>query len=141
MELTTAMLADSARVAEGKLYVHGGQWTNLWTQAFPASHPALAVVIVLRVDYHEAIDSHELNVALMMDGVFLGVGAGVQLQIGRAPSTAPGAPTFVPMALPFYNVPLQGPGRYEWVVSVDGNDLGSIPMEVTLQPEAGAAPN
>ena len=140
MELTTAMLADSARVAEGKLYIHGGQWTNLWTQAFPAAHPTLAVVVVLRVDYHEVIDTHELNVALMMDGVVLGVGAAGQLQIGRAPGTAPGAPTFVPMALPFFNVPLQGPGRYEWVISVDGTDLGSIPMEVTLQPE-GSQPN
>jgi hypothetical protein len=34
------------------------------------------------------------------------------------------------MAIPFSNVTFAGPGRYEWVVAVDGKEVGRLPIEV-----------
>ena len=63
MELTTAMLADGAQQAPGgKLYILGGQWDRLTVPSFPAQHPTMAVVLVLRIRIHsEALDQHHLE--------------------------------------------------------------------------------
>lgn len=69
MKLTTAMLADDAFVASnGKLYIHGGVWTCVLSQTFPATHPKMAVVLVLEVDYGEALQNHTVEVVLLKDG-------------------------------------------------------------------------
>lgn len=136
MNLKTAMLADAARVAESKLYVFGGQWDRIYTLAFPAAHAGLTVVLVLEVDYSEALRDHHLQVALMQDGHPVGPEARGVINVGHAPGTSPGAPAFVPMTLPFEGIVFERPGRYEWVVSVDDEPMGHIPLEVTLSPAA-----
>lgn len=136
MDLTTAMLADSAAAMGGKLFILGGQWDRIASPAFPTTHPSMAVVLVLRVEYTEALDTHELEVALMLDGEHQGVGAKGQLATGHSPTSTRGAPTYVPMVLPFYQIVFKCPGRYEWVVRVDGKPLGlPIPMEVITAPQ------
>jgi hypothetical protein len=130
MELTTAMMADGAHVANGKLYVLGGQWDRLGAVSFPTQHPAMALVLVIKVEYNEAMAPHTFEALLTIDGRAQGINATGQLTTGHAPGLALGAPTFVPMALPFNNVTFDGPGRYEWMISVDGNELGRVPIDV-----------
>ena len=130
MELTTAMLADGAHQVGGKLYVLGGQWDRLAVSNFPAQHPTLAVVLVLKVEYSEALDRHNLNVQLTLDGQPLDAKAAGDLITGHAPGQARGAPSFVPMALTFNNLVFETPGRYEWVVAVDKAELARVPIEV-----------
>jgi hypothetical protein len=130
MDLSTAMLADGAHVAEGKLYILGGQWDRLTVAAFPTQHPSMAVVLVLQVEYTEAPKSYTLTVELTLDGKPETAKAVAQLAIGHAPVQARGAPQYVPIAIPFSNVTFGGPGRYEWVVAVDGTELGRLPIEV-----------
>ena len=51
MRLTVAMLADSAQVAGGKLYVLGGAFDTVNARAFPALVRSLAVVLVAEVQH------------------------------------------------------------------------------------------
>jgi hypothetical protein len=130
MELTTAMLADGAHVAGGKLYILGGQWDRLMVAAFPAPHPSMTVVTVIKVEYTEAPRTFEINVELTLDGQPKGAKASGQLATGHAPGLIHGAPSFVSLAIPFNNVTFAGPGRYEWVITADEAELGRIPLEV-----------
>ncbi len=131
MELTTRLLADGAqRTPDGKVHILGGQWDRLVAGSFPVVHPSLAVVLVLRVEYTEALGRHELHVDLMKDGALQGFGAVGNLDLGHPPGLAPGASQSAPIALTFPLVTFATPGRYEWVISVDGEPLGSLPLEV-----------
>ena len=134
MHLKTAMLADAARVAENKLYVFGGQWDRIYAHTFPATHSALTVVLVIEVSYSEALTDHQLRVALMRDGDAIGPEARGLINVGHAPGTSPGAPAFVPITLPFENLRFDHPGRYEWVVTLNDEPVGSVPLEVALAP-------
>lgn len=130
MQLTTAMLADGAQVAQGKLYILGGQWDRIMVGQFPAQHPSMAVALVIRVEYNEAPKAFNLNVELMLDGKPLGAKTTGHLSIGHAAGLAHGAPQFAPVTATFNNVQFDGPGRYEFVVSADTDVLGQIPLEV-----------
>jgi hypothetical protein len=134
MKLQSAMLADAARVAENKLYVFGGQWDRLLTHSFPATHAGLTVVLVIEVSYAEALTDHHLRVALMRDGEAIGPEARGLINVGHAPGTTPGAPSYVPVTLPFEQVMFERPGRYEWVVTLNDEAMGSIPLEVAVAP-------
>ena len=128
------MLADAARVADNKLYVFGGQWDRLYTHSFPATHAALTVVLVIEVSYAEALTDHLLRIALMRDGEAMGPEARGLINVGHAPGTVPGAPSYVPIALPFEQIVFPSTGRFEWVVSLNDEPVGVIPLEVTLAP-------
>jgi hypothetical protein len=130
MELATAMLADGAQVAQGKLYILGGQWDRVIVSQFPAQHPSMAVVLVIKVDYSEAPKTCVLTVELMLDGEPMGIKTMGQMSIGHAAGLQRGAPQFAPTAIQFNNVQFEKPGRYEWVISADTDVLGHIPLEV-----------
>jgi hypothetical protein len=132
MELTTAMVADGAQQAApgGKLYILGGQWDRMMVPNFPAQHPTMAVVIVLRIEYSEALDNHQLEVELTLDGESRNVKAVGQVITGHAPGQIRGTPTFVPLTFSFNNLVFEAPGRYEWVVRVDEQELRRLPIEV-----------
>ncbi len=134
------MLADAARVADNKLYVFGGQWDRLYTNSFPATHAGLTVVLVIEVSYAEALMDHHLKVALMRDGEAMGPEARGVINVGHAPGTTPGAPSYVPIALPFEQVLFNRSGRFEWVVTLNDDPVGVIPLEVTLAPGAVEEP-
>jgi hypothetical protein len=58
------MLADAADVHAGKLYIHGGGWNTIYAAQVPATHPLLALVVVFRLDWHEANETIPLEVDL-----------------------------------------------------------------------------
>lgn len=124
------MLADGAQVAQGKLYILGGQWDRITVGSLPAQHPSLAVVIVLKVEYNEAPKNSTLGVELTLDGKPMGVRADGQLSIGHPAGLKRGAPQFAPVAITFPNVQFERPGRYDWKVTVDGEVVGTLPLEV-----------
>lgn len=124
------MVADAAHVAGGKLYVLGGQWDRLMVARFPAQHPAMTVVLVLKVEYSEALTDHQLTVELMLDQESQDVKVVGNLRTGHAATLARGAPSFAPIVLPFYGITFAAPGRYEWVVTVGEDELGRIPIDV-----------
>jgi hypothetical protein len=130
MELTTAMLADGAHVAGGKLYILGGQWDRVTVATFPATHPSMALALVIKVEYNEAPQTYQFEVQLTLDGQPLDAKAAGSMAIGHAPEQVRGAPLFAPIAIPFYNVTFSTPGRYEWVITVGPDELGRVPIAV-----------
>jgi hypothetical protein len=136
VEVTSALLADAARVVDGKLYVFGGQWDRLVTVSpLPMTHPSMALVVVFEVPYDEALEEHTFHVSLELDGVPLEqpVVDG-QLQTGHAPGTTRGAPGSATMALTFNGLNFERFGRYEWVIRVDDEIRRRVSMEVAALP-------
>ena len=113
------MLADGAQQAApgGKLYILGGQWDRLMVPAFPAQHPTMAVVLVLRIEYSEALDRHQLEVELTLDGESKNVKAVGQVVTGQDaarswPHTHVKLPGGVLQAEPGHVAPHMLPGQH-----------------------------
>jgi hypothetical protein len=132
MQVKTAMLADAAVVASGKLYVHGGGWDRLGSVTFPMTHPTMSVVLLLSVEYDEALVNHEMNVVLVLDQTEVGPKRLGTLNVGHPPGMTRGASILVPLVLDFPGLTLEKPGRYEWVVSVDSQILERLIMEAFI---------
>ena len=56
------MLADAAAVLDGKLYVHGGGWDVIYSNQVPATHAAMALVLIFKLDWHEANENLPLAI-------------------------------------------------------------------------------
>ena len=98
------------------------------------------MVLVIEVSYSEALRYHHLRVRLMRDGEPVGAEARGLINVGHAPGSTPGAPSYVPIALPFESLQFNRAGRYEWVVPLNDEPVGSIPLEVALAPGAREQP-
>ena len=76
----------------------------------------MAVVLVIKVEYTEALDPHRIKVELTLDGQSQGVSATGGMVTGHPPGQARGAPLFIPLALTFNSLTFETPSRYEWVI-------------------------
>jgi hypothetical protein len=124
MEVLAAMLADAANEFNGKLYIHGGGWDSVVVRQFPASHPNMALVVLLCADASEAPGTGELRVQLVdEDGNDLGVGAAAGLGIGHGPFHKPGQRSLVPLAIAFPGIRFDKPGSYEFRLFWNGEPL------------------
>lgn len=127
-------LADAARVESGKLYVFGGTWDRISVLNLPATHPGLAVVVILQVDYDEALREHHGELALMKDGTLAGPTVQFTLNVGHSPGMTRGAATYIPLTFTHNLLELQEAGRYDWVLKLHDEPVRSHPMEVSRIP-------
>ncbi len=130
----TLLLADSAQVADGKLYVLGAGWQFTGPQPGP-----MAVAVILDVPWDMANQSIRFELQLLdedgapvvlPDGGAIGVSG--EVEVRRPPGHPPGAPFSAPLALNIQPLPLP-PGRsYEWRLSVQDEHQGtwSLPFRV-----------
>lgn len=121
----TLMLADSAQVAEGKLYLLGGGWTEIGPQPCPFS-----IAGIIEVPWNLANQSHQFRLELIdLDGesVLVPTPDGEQplfieggFEVGRPPGTRAG--TALPFLLAFNAgpVPLPPGSYFEWRLLIDG---------------------
>lgn len=133
------LLADSAQVADGKLYVLGGGWSVTG----PAPTPS-AVAIKVSVDSHEFNSSHHWELFLEdADGEPVRFETPEGLQIievrGDFAATAPddvpvGTPVDVPIAVNFGPIPLADSSRYTWRMVIDGETLPGGLVSFTTRP-------
>ena len=140
MEVTTAMLADAARVESGKLYVHGGGWDRIKAAGVPLTHPTLAVVLVLRIEYDEALEDIPISVTMETeDGKVLGPRIDGTINAGHPPGTVRGAPAFHPIALTVNGMRFENAGRFSFRVASGDEELTRIPftVEIMRQPPQG----
>ena len=129
------MLADAGYAGpDGKVFIHGGGWSRLFALTFPVTQPMVAVVLLLEVDYHEALVNHDVEVLLTKDGEPTGPRAVLRINVGHAPGTSPGAPAQVPIVLNFPMLSFDGPGRFDWDVIIDQSLFTHLPMEVAPAP-------
>ncbi|MGA7834528.1 MAG: hypothetical protein WCA31_04920 [Acidimicrobiales bacterium] len=133
------LLADSAQVADGKLFILGGGWSVIGPDPTPS-----AVAIKVGVDSHEFNVAHHWELFLEdADGqpVRFDTPEGTQIIEVRgdfsasAPPDAPdGTPVDVPIAVNFGPIPLSGGARYTWRMVIDGETLPGGTVSFTTRP-------
>lgn len=131
MRFTTAMLADSAQVQGGKLFVLGGGFDTISARTFPVVHRNLTVALVAEVDPDERHRDLEIMISLIdEDGNALGVEAKGKMRVGAPPNLPPGSSSIVPIVSPFHNVRFEEPKGYAFVVSYEDEELARITFRV-----------
>lgn len=133
MKLVAAMIADAAVVERGKLYIHGGGWDTVWAANLPTTHPSVALALVFRIEYSEALTDIPIVIDLIdEDDRPVGVRVEGNINVGHAPGTKPGAPIFVPQAITLTNLQLPKEGRYSFRIMSREGELGSVPFRAAL---------
>lgn len=117
------ILADSAQVAEGKLFILGGGWSQTGPEPAPS-----AVGLLIKVPWDQANTKHSLLLELVdSDGNAVEVAGpvgdqpiqvGSEFEVGRPPGMTPGTPIDVSLALNFGPIPLAPGSRYEWRLTI-----------------------
>jgi len=135
VKLTTGMLADGARQGvDGKLYIFGGQWDQLFVGSLPTTQK-LAFALVIKVEYSEALADHRLVIELQdEDRNDLGANISAGFRPGHPPMTDVGSAISVPLAIEPPPVPINQHGRLVWRISIDGTEVGELPMVVRPLP-------
>lgn len=137
MVVTTALLADAAVVADGKLYVHGGGWDTIYSLSFPTTQPTLAVALLIRVEYSEALTDLPVRVELLdEDENPAGPSMQASLNIGHPAGMKPGTPLFIPQAITLKSQSFARPGEYRFKISSGAHELASIPFRLAPLPAA-----
>lgn len=119
------MLADSAQVADGKLYILGGGW------AVHMIGSPMALIVRIDVPWDLANTEHELRIKLLdTDGHEVSAPGPMGSQpirfeatfeVGRPPGVAKGSDLHIPFVLNLSPMPLEPAKRYEWHFEIDGN--------------------
>ncbi len=133
------LLADSAQVADGKLYILGGGWSVTGPDPVPS-----AVAVKVGVDAHEFNVEHHWELFLEdADGrlVQFETPEGMQsIEVrGDFSATDPvgvplGTPVDVPIAVNFGPIPLNSGSRFTWRMVIDGENLPGATASFTTRP-------
>jgi hypothetical protein len=136
MRITSAMLADAATVAEGKLYIHGGGWGLIIGDTLPLTQPSMSLVWTLRVEHDEALHEMPLTVDLVTDDdddEDVGVHAEGSVNVGRPPGSKLGNPSFVHQAMTFAMFAFPKAGGYRFRIRSGESELASVPFTVVIR--------
>jgi hypothetical protein len=135
------LLADSAQVADGKLYILGGGWSVTGPDPTPS-----AVAMKVAVDEHEFNANHHWELFLEdADGqlVRFETPEGTQtIEVrGDFSATSPvgvpvGTPVDVPIAVNFGPIPLGAAERFTWRMVIDGESLPGGTVSFSTRPLA-----
>jgi hypothetical protein len=125
------MLADSAQVQGGKLFVLGGGFDTISTPTLPVVHRNLTVALVAEIEPDERHRDLEIMISLIdEDGNALGVEAKGKMRVGAPPNLAPGSSSIVPIVSPFHNVRFEEAKGYAFVVSYEDEEMARITFRV-----------
>jgi hypothetical protein len=135
------LLADSAQVADGKLYILGGGWSVTGPDPAPS-----AVAAIVSVDEHEFNTAHHWELFLEdADGklVQFETPEGSQtIEIRSdfsttAPTDLPaGSPVEMPIAINIGPIPLPAASRFTWRMVIDGESLPGGTVSFSTRPMA-----
>ena len=129
------LLADSAEVREGLLFLLGGGWS----EAGPASQ-MFAIAGLIHVEWDEANTKHSAEFTIDdEDGVPLTVPTPTgdqpfkiasEFEVGRPPGSPRGRSFNVPVALPILPIPWAVGRRYTVVLRIDGVEVDRVAFSV-----------
>jgi uncharacterized protein DUF6941 len=116
------MLTDAAQVADGKLFVLGGGWNIKSAEPAP-----FGIAMLFQVPWDQANREHTWELRLLSeDGEPVNVPGSAEpvlvsgaFEVGRPPGARPGTTFNVPAAINSSPIPLT-PGRYQWLLSING---------------------
>lgn len=137
----TAMLADHAEVAEGKLFINGGGWTVIGPQACP-----FAIVMTIEMPSSSWGVQHTVRWELIDDQgnpVIIDTPQGMQPFVLQGvfgampgPEMIGGAPVSVPLAINMGPTPIPPGGRYEFRLELDGERHEDWRLGFNTRPDA-----
>lgn len=137
------LLADSAAVSEGKIFMLGGGWS---LTSVPT--PPFAVVIRIEVPWSEANEQHTLTLELLNDdftpvtvqvpGQAVPVVATGQFEVGRPPGMTRGSPLALPIVFNFQPLALAAGRRYVWRLVIDGRTDRARQIAFSTRPVAAS---
>jgi hypothetical protein len=141
-----AVLCDSAVVADGKLYVHGGGWNMLTASQLPFVQARVGLAIVITVPYTETNREHEFAIQLVdQDGRTVPIGAGRRgddgamtrdaairgrFTVGRPAGLASGDSQPLPLALNIDQMEFGTPGLFSFDLSIDGEEYSRLSFRI-----------
>lgn len=140
-----AFLADSAEVVQNKIYSLGAGWNTIYVRTFPAMHRRLAVAATVHVPYTATNTSHKFELKLVTeDGQMHPIGLrpdaegkpvpvhamGGEFTLGRPPTLVDGDEQIANFAFTIDGMRFTEPGKFEWVISIDDDELAHLPMRV-----------
>jgi hypothetical protein len=132
MDLVAALVADAAVVERGKLYIHGAGWDTVWAASFPTTHPTMALALLFRIEYSEALTDIPIAIELLDDDdqPVGGIKVEGKINVGHAPGTKPGAPIFVPQAITVPMLQFAKEGSYTFRITTGTRVLGTAVFRV-----------
>ena len=131
MKLTSALIADSAQVQSGKLFVLGGGFDTISVRELPGRIKNISLVMVAELGDEERRRDLELAISLIdEDGAAVGVNAKGVLRVADSPELPPGSPSIVPMVTSFHDIILPEEKGYAFIISLDGSELARVRFRV-----------
>jgi hypothetical protein len=139
----TLLLADSAQVADGKLYVLGAGWNVVGPQPTP-----LAVAMLIEVPWDRANEAHHMRLELLdadgqpvevpspPDGEPRPLVIEADFEVGRPPGLKRGAPLNVPLAINLPPQPIPPNDRYEWRLTINNETDENWRATFSTRPDA-----
>lgn len=142
-----AFLADSAEVVQNKIYALGVGWNTIYVRGFPAMHRRLAVASTVHVPFTATNAVHRFELKLLtQDGQMHPIGLrpdddgkpvpvhamGGEFTLGRPPTLVDGDEQVACFAFTIDGMRFQEAGKFEWVISIDDEELVRLPMRVQL---------
>lgn len=132
------LLADSAEVREGLLFILGGGWSEVG----PGTQP-FAIAGILEVGWDEANTKHSAEFTIENDdgaALMIPTPTGDQpfriasdFEVGRPPGSPRGRSFNVPVALPILPIPWNPGHRYSVVLKIDGGEADKVAFSVRPQ--------
>jgi hypothetical protein len=140
----TAMLADYATVADGKLTVIGAGWQATVPQGCP-----FAIAMLIEVPWHLTNQPHTVRVELIdLDGnPVVPIGATdpemfeFGFEVGRPPGVRPGTHMMFPIPANHGPMALPPASHFEWRIMVDGDthEDWRLPFSTRTEAQSNAA--
>lgn len=127
-------LADSVASVQGKLYALGAGWNRIAVALFPARHDRIGIGLLFRVPPGSVTEPRRFELRLIGPAdQDLALGSGPEGPVNRIGGefTAGGdAEQIVPIALNLNSLALPAPGSYRVVISMQGEDVKTLPFTV-----------
>jgi uncharacterized protein DUF6941 len=127
------LIADSAQVADGKLYVLGGGWERLTVQQVPVTRTVeIATRIIVAWTETNRPLTFELQLVTEDGEALLNPAATPSVTVGRPVHLREGSDQAVPLVLKVNGVALKQAGRYVFTLSYDGEVVARTAFEVVV---------
>lgn len=132
MKIVLAALADSANISvEGNLNILGA-FDSIAVGRFPAQHPAMVLAFRIIGEYDDQHNVHQINVRLVDEDGRVQWNAAAKAEIK---DVKPGQFSHANQILRFRNFPLNGPGRFKFLIQIDDTPPHEVVFQVV---QAGA---
>jgi hypothetical protein len=138
----TMVLADHAQIADGKMFIAGGGWTEM------AGPVPFAVALMIDVPWHATNAQHQFTMELIdQDGQNVTVPTpngeeplklDGQFEVGRPPGARPGSSFPTMYVLKIGGLPIAPGAHYEWRLMIDGETQEDWRLLFSTRPEAQA---